>query len=251
MERINGYPADILRERLLDRLSEFTPSSIARRLQRAEARLAAADLPIVVTLGEDCGPAVRLREAGMLSLGGGFFDNLVAPVDGVIRLLDEDFAQLLSVRNLLVARWENHDSVLDSRYGVFFHHHFHVRGPEYEKSDGVGEGRRRLIEERDIPLFLPSVLAQFGYLAAKMRLILRAPQPKLLVLRRFGGAPLPLALSFRLRQALDRFGTRNAELRVVHSRPLPAGEMWDPGVHRAIDDAAERWGSAADWRRLA
>lgn len=255
MDSINGYPAAILRERLFDRLGDYTASSIARRLREAEARLVAQPAAIPIAFGEDCGPGVKLREAGRAVLGGGFFDNLVAPIDSAIRLLDEDFAHLLALRNLLVGRWEGHDSVLDSRYSLFFHHHFHVRGEHLEKSatdgSGDGSGRRRLIEEADIPLFLPSVLAQFEYLAAKLRLVLRAPQPKILVLRRFGGAPVPLALTFRLGQALERFGARRTELRVVHSLPLPPGEACDESLHRFIPEGGERWGPAEAWRSLA
>ena len=249
MDTINGYPAVTLRALLLDRLGDCTPSAIRRRLLAAEQRLNAADGPTFIALGETCAPSVRLRELGVPMLGGGFFDNLVTPVESVVRLLDEDFGQLLQLRNLVVGRWENHDSVLDSRYVVFFHHYFHLRGA-HEKDDLSEGARRRRIDEADIPLFLPAVLAQFEYLTAKLRLVLRAPQRKILVLRLATGGPLPRAASIRLTQALERFGARNAEMRVAHATPLPAGDFCDASLHRLVPEDGERWGAAQAWRAV-
>ena len=73
------------------------------------------------------GPAgVKLKVAGLQTFGSNLFDNLVAPEGAVVALLDSDFSEILRLKNLEIRRWENHDSVFDRLYGIFFHHYFYI-----------------------------------------------------------------------------------------------------------------------------
>jgi len=249
---ISGYPASIIEKLYINKLTTFTASNINQKIAHAEERLHhhAIDQPLFISLGENCGPGVKLRQAGLAPMGAGFFDNLVVPMESIIRLLDEDFGHLLMLRNLSVGEWETHDSVHDTRYDIFFHHYFHPVDQSLQKIELIQGQRKRRIAEGDIPLFLSSVMAQFEYLAAKMRFMLRAPHKKFLVLRRLKGDPAPSYFTDRLSQALHRFGAQNARLLVIHSSPIKEGSA-DTSIHHMISEEGDRWGLPEKWKALA
>jgi hypothetical protein len=229
-------------------MTRFTASSIEKQLSEVARRLSSypKEAPIYLSIGENCGPAIKLRQAGLSALGSGFFDNLVIPIESTIRLLDEDFSRILTLRNLSIGMWEGNDSVFDKSHNIFFHHYFHKHGEEKTISR---DGRlHRRIDEEDIPLFLPSVMAQFEYLAEKMRMILRSPHRKFLVVRRVNGAPIQRQVTGRLGETLSRLGAMDTAVAVVHSRPIApeCGDV-DSAIHRFIPEHGERWGDRLAW----
>lgn len=246
MDQINSYPGDILHQQLFAALEHQTSSAIHARLEQLRHRLEGATEPVMISIGENCAAGMRLREAGLAPLGSHFFDNVVIRAEALPALIDADFADMLSLSDLCVDIWEGNDSVLDRRYGIHFHHYFHLRGAEKDRFDASGRRRRR-IDETDIPLFLAQVRAQFEYLAAKFRLVMRAPLPKILLLRRVGGEALPAATLDSIRHALNRFGAINTRLVAVHS----SVEDRSPPDHVLVAEDGERWGSAAAWADMA
>lgn len=250
MKALNGYDIGVVKGQIFDRLESFTAKFIRQKILETENRINAHDGPIYLSFGENCAPGVKLRQAGLQNLGSGYFDNLVAPIESIVNILDADFAGMLGLSNLVIARWENHDSVFNDLYKVYFHHYFHPRQMEFEKDD-LSEGvRRRRIEDADIPLFIPEVMAQFEYLRAKMQIVLRSERFKYVVIRRVHGEPVESALSSELHAALNRYGARNFELRIVHSVEI-RGEGFDADLHRFIPEDGERWGPSDSWRLLA
>src|SRR5947209_3191313 len=86
---ISAYPAEAVEQFYLQKLPSFTPSAVRSRLENLPARLTElerAGHPVFVALGENCGPATKLREIGERQAGGNFFDNLVVPPRPLRRL---------------------------------------------------------------------------------------------------------------------------------------------------------------------
>jgi hypothetical protein len=249
MDTLNGYDVSVLRLQIFDRLKSFTANSLRQKIHEMRTRVDRYEGPIYLAFGENCGPGVKLRQAGLQPIGSGYFDNLVAPIESIIKILDADFVGMLQLSNLVIGRWENNDSVFNDRYNVYFHHYFHPHQHDFEKND-LSEGvRRRHIENIDIPLFIPEVMAQFEYLHAKMQYILRSEIFKYIVVRRVHGEPVESALSNQLRAALERYDARNFALRIIHSVEIKS-EGFDADLHRFIAEDGERWGSTQAWRSL-
>lgn len=252
MQDLNGYSAADLQNQVFSQLSGSTRSTILARVAEFEAQLRAypvSSQPVPVSLGENCGPGVKIRETQCNPLGAFFFDNIVAPIPSIIQLFQKDFQGLLQLQNLRIGQWERNDSVFDESYDIFFHHYFHLRPMRLEKSHIDGEKRRRRIDEADIPLFLPIVSAQFAYLTAKLRLLLRSEIPKLLCLRRVQGRPVDHDLLLLLEKVLRDWGARNFEFVVIHSDASLSKASALPN-HHFIPETATRWGQQEVWRQL-
>lgn len=255
--KVNGYSLKDLEDQLFQHYSSHTASNIERQLERVRQLLAdAGGQSIFVSLGENCGPALRLGAVGAPALGAQFFDNLVTPLDGVAALITDGFANILRLRNLRIGVWETNDSVYDEAYEMFYHHYFCLSPTELEKSWHDAGGRRRRIDEADIPLFYPAVRAQFEYLAEKFALVARSAMRKHYVLRKVAGELPTSGEVSALRRALDVQGAANARLVIVHSDPATAAQVADlTGEAKGsavylIPETGERWGSDADWQHL-
>ena len=183
---------------------------------------------------------MKFRDAGLNLLGSQFFDNIVVKPESIIKLLDADFADMFLLSDLLVDRWEGHQSVYNDRYGIFFHHYFYLKQIKFDAA-----GYRR-IDDNDIPLLLSIVQAQFEYLAFKFRFIVRSHVRTVLTMRRSDGAPIAPTVLADLRRALDCYGAIMTDVIAVHSHGGGAG-----ADHYFIPETdAERWGAAADWNNL-
>ncbi len=242
---VSGYALQDLQSAVFSRLDQLTGTRIRKQVDRFTDELESAErcgAPVFISVGENCGPALRLQEASAPSLGGGFFDFLVLRPGALERLLHDDFAHMLMLKNLQVGLWEGNESVYDDHYGVWYHHLFHL--PQEKQRNHA-----RAIDETDIPLLLSVARSQFEYLHEKLRLALRSPLPKILVYRAVDGQPLPARRVVDLSRALEQYGARNWSLAVVYS----AGEL-EPAVadlhHRIPEPDNVRWGDVQDWRHL-
>lgn len=249
---INGYNRSAIETSLFQRLDDCTGSSIRMRLSAFSQRLMIATEPVWMSIGENCAAGVKLKAASLQTLGSNFFDNLVTPEDAVVALLDSNFSEILRLKNLEIRRWENHDSVFDSLYGIFFHHYFFIRDPQLEKKDYSEGTMRRRIDEADVPLFLSLVQAQFEYLADKFRMILRSELPKILVQRSVSAKPISEDGAAKLCNALVRFGAKRFKVLNVHSSSEEAAPRDVNVLTRTVYIAEElcRWGTNEDWQRL-
>lgn len=247
MQAINDYSIQDLERGYFAHLSEFSYSKIRSRLDLLRQTLASASQPIFVSLGENCGPGTRMRESGINTLGSNFFDNLVIKAEDMPRLIRADFSDILSLVNLRIGTWEDHDSVFDEKYNIFFHHYFYLRGGLHkERPDGTG-AVRRIIDEADIPLFLAPVRAQFEYLAIKFRMILRSDRLKVYVIRNVNGGGISQTALGNIGDALSAAGGRNFTLVQVVSDP---NEQAGKNTFY-IPERDARWGEAEAWRAMA
>lgn len=251
-DTLNGYPFSAIDEQVFSKLQECTASSIQASIARFRDRLSEIPVdspPIPVSLGENCGPGIKIRDADQSPLGAMFFDNLVCPISSTIELFKEDFRGILSLQNLRVSKWEGSDSVFDDRYGVYYHHYFHLRPQRMEKSWYDNGIRRRRIDEADIPLFLPVVASQFAYLTEKLRLLLRSEHHTTLYLRRVEGEVVGCGLLSSLAHALKSWGAVNSDIRVIYSdRSIP--EHHAPEAHYYIPEVGGRWGDVSRWKEV-
>jgi hypothetical protein len=78
---LNGYRLNAIDDNIFSRLNEFTAEKIEFNIKKMKMRIDAHEGPIFVPLGENCGPGVKLRQAGLMSLGSGYFDNIVVPLE--------------------------------------------------------------------------------------------------------------------------------------------------------------------------
>jgi hypothetical protein len=234
------YPFGELHVDLSQRLPDCTHDSIRARKKRFAKRLEDFTASrIFISIGENCGPGIKFRDAGLNLLGSQFFDNIVVNPDSVIKLLDADFADMFLLPDLLVDRWEGHQSVYNDRYEIFFHHYFYLQQIKFDEA-----GYRR-IDSADIPLLLSIVQAQFEYLAFKFRSIVRSRVRTVLTMRRVDGAPVAPTVLADLRRALDRYGAVETAVIAVHSYGEGGGDNY------CIPETdAERWGTVADWNNL-
>jgi hypothetical protein len=93
------YPFGELHVDLSQRLPDCTHDSIRARKKRFAKRLEDFTAPkIFISIGENCGPGIKFRDAGLNLLGSQFFDNIVVNSESVIKLLDADFADVSPVR---------------------------------------------------------------------------------------------------------------------------------------------------------
>lgn len=246
-DMINGYRLEDLNTQLFERFDQFTASAIEKKLDTLRMKLNNGSIlkRIPISLGENCGAGVKIREARQDRLGAFFFDNLVAPFESVMGLFRTDFSELLNPRYLRIDQWETHDSVYDAKAQIFFHHYFHLRPVALEKSH-PGPVRRRRIDAVDIPLFLPMVSAQFSYLIEKTRIVLRSDCPKRLIFRRVNGEWVSAEQMARLQDVLEGWGARNFELVNVYSKPKPNNVEDDPH-HIYVAEQGARWGHVDNW----
>lgn len=253
MDHLNDYAFGDLNAQIFSKLETFTKSYIDDAL--AKLRIQLDDYPqdgpaIPISIGENCGPGVKIREMGLTPLGSMFFDNLVCPVPSVIELFRNDFRDLLQLKNLRISQWETHDSVFDDAYGIFYHHYFHLRPMRLEKSHINADGtRRRRIDEADIPLFLPLVASQFNYLSEKMRLVIRAKAPKQFLLRKVCGETICDDMVSLLVRTLKSSGARNFQLKVVFSQGLPDHLVARKELYH-IPEQGVRWGDTDQWQLM-
>jgi hypothetical protein len=247
MNLLNGYPLKLIEDQIFSRFSTFTATTIRLKIIKLNERLNQAREPVYISIGENCGPAVKLRGANLQALGASYFDNIVIPIDSFIELIKNDFNGVLSLSNLAVSSWEGHDSVINDRYKIYFHHYFHIRGSDNEKSR-LEEGgvRARRIDEADIPLFLPEVMAQFEYLQFKFKLIMHSGLKKYCIVRRVNGELVDRNVSRLIYDTLVGYGANNFEIRIIHSQ-TPNDVDFDEGIHKFIPVQGERWGSTNAW----
>jgi hypothetical protein len=249
MKLISGYPADVVERYYLDALDQFTPEAVQRRLDTLDRKIALAISNGQVagfSLGENCGPTVKLREMGQATLGASFFDGVVLRYDAAIRLITSEFSNILLLKNLEIGRWDEMDSVYDREHGIFYHHFFLFRGLEaLEKRRETG---LRRIDQTDIALLLPAVRSQFEYLAEKFLRTARSPIRKIYVWRSVEGAPLAHYAYRDLVNSLTLIGARNFELIVIHSsyQPSPTVRAKHYLIPESIPD--QRWGDVKLWQ---
>src|SRR5215469_16477643 len=250
MSTINDYPAHEIERRYLSKLTDYNTRSIRSRIELLKGKISNSTQPVFISLGENCGPGNRMRDAGVNTMGSNFFDNLVVRVDNIPKILRCDFSGILSLKSLSVGRWEAHDSVYDEDFGIYFHHYFHLGG-RLEKDSMERGYRTRRIDEADIPLFLSQVRAQFEYLAVKFRLLAEASFRKIYVVRQVEGGEIGVSHLLRLEQALTSFGASNFELIQVVSRTEPAKSRDRYFRLISIPENDERWGALSDWNAMA
>lgn len=255
--QINGYELDDLISQVFSHYERFTATSIKRELDRLHSALNEVPGPLFISLGENCGPGLRLRAAGAQTLGSQFFDNLVVPIGDVSNVIRQGFSDILQIKNLSIGVWEGQDSVIDNKYNTFYHHYFHLLPMEKEKKrDDNGVSVRR-IDEADIPLFIPVVRAQFEYLAEKFIIIAGSPVRKNYVLRKVDGTLPTREEVLSLREAIVGAGGVNFRIVIIHSEPhrheearaLAACDPNSLSVH-CIEERAERWGDVTDWQGM-
>ena len=249
MSSINGYPAHEIETHYLANLTDYTASSIRSRIELLKNKIAENAQPVFVSLGENCGPGNRMRDAGVNTMGSNYFDNLVVRVENIPKILDCDSSGVLSLKSLSVGRWEAHDSVYDEEFAIYFHHYFHLPG-RLEKDSMERGYRTRRIDEADIPLFLSQVRAQFEYLAVKFRLIAEAPFRKVYVVRQVEGGEMEESSLIPLEQALASFGAKNFELVQVVSRTDSTQPRDRHFRLVSILENGERWGSLSEWKAM-
>lgn len=245
--KISGYELRDL-SGYFEAVPTFTASSIRQKLEDSRSRLAtfeASRQSVVLSLGENCGAGVKLKEARIANFGSNFFDNLVCPIDSAIKLFYNDFTEFMRLKNLVISSWEDNDSVFETCYIVYFHHYFHLRG-ESEKRRPDGSGRR-YIEEGDISLFFPAVASQFEYLVEKLRILLRSDVHKTVFFREVYGRLPETAKLAQLQAAMASWGARNITLVTVCSGDY--GLLSWP--HIRIDEDDTRWGTAEKWAAAA
>jgi hypothetical protein len=216
------------------------------RLQEIEDRLAALSSdhpPVLISLGENCGPAVKLREIGLMELGANFFDNTVIRHPATASLIAREFSGLFNRDNLIIGTWETIDSVYDTSGKIFFHHEFHIAGRE--KMRLVNGVHVRTITSDDIDEFLPAVRDKFEYMAIKFLTIARHRIRKTYLVREVNGSPLTESQMGVLRKAIASIGGRNFDLLVIHSHGAAIES------HMFIEENGARWGAAEDWRAVA
>jgi hypothetical protein len=247
--KFSEYEYEFMKHHLWDNLSKITNTAIQRKLATLDATLSRRTTPIWISLGENCGPAIKIRDSGLPNLGGSFFDNLVVPLESMLRIFDNRFQDLFEPLNLEVGEWEGHDSVFNNNYKMFFHHYFHVRGNERSRIDPFTGVKRRHIMEEDIILFLPMVLSQFSYLRVKFLNILRHEVSKVYVVRTVNGAPVSTETLWSVREALAKLGGNNFRIIVVYAQ-LPEIEAFDLSSQYYIAEHDERWGETKQWESL-
>lgn len=241
MTLFNGYQAAEIEYYALAPAARLAEADRRERIAQFRTRLSETEARgevVFISLGGDCGPAIRLKEAGRLPLGA-FYFALVCPVEGVVRLLTEGFDTALRLENLSIGAWEDMDSVYDAGMGGYFHHVFSL---PTEKT--YPDGRRR-IDREDIPMLLPLVRAKFAYLAEKFAVVCRSPIRKAFIVRDAGQGPTGVEAIASLQEALTRFGSINFELAPVYAfgRPPRRARQFHIPVK-------ERWGGVEDWRAL-
>lgn len=245
--KISGYELRDL-SGYFEAVPTFTASSICQKLEDTRSRLAtfeASRKSVTLSLGENCGAGVKLKEARIANFGSNFFDNLVCPIDSTIKLFHNDFNEFMRLKNLVISSWEDNDSVFETRYGIYFHHYFHLRG-EFEKRRPDGSGRR-YIDEGDISLFLSAVASQFEYLVEKLRFLLRSDVHKIIFFREVYGRVPETAKMAQLQAAMGSWGARNISLVTVCSGDHDL-LSWP---HIRIDEDNTRWGTADEWAAAA
>lgn len=253
MDHINGYAINDLNTQIFSKMETFTKSHIDEALKKIHIQLndyPQDGPPIPISIGENCGPGVKIREMGLTPIGSMFFDNLVCPISSAIEIFRNDFRDLLQLRNLRISQWETHDSVFDDAYGIFYHHYFHLRPLRLEKSHIYeNENRRRRIDEADIPLFLPLVASQFNYLSEKMRLVMRSPAPKQFIFRKVHGEIICNDMKSLLERTLENSGARNFKVKVVFSQNLPDHLLAGKDLYH-IPEKGVRWGDTEKWKLM-
>jgi hypothetical protein len=242
--KINGYSPEVLEYYLFPEIEDLFKADFDIRLNGFEDRLRRAEQDgevLFVSLGSDCGPGIRLKEAGLLAVGSFYFDALVCPLPATIKLLTEGFRKALRLENLEIGVWEGIDSVRDKHIDCYFHHSFYL--PDEKRDE---DGRRR-IDLDDIPMFLPLVRAKFAYLEAKFERICASPVRKIFFVRKVEFTPFTATELAELDAALIAAGAINYSLAPVYSVGDPSGA----GRQYRIPCDVERWGTAEAWRALA
>lgn len=248
--RVNGYPVKEIEKQILAKLDYYTSSFIKEKLASLQTRLSQeTGKTIYLSIGENCGPAKRMKAAGLHLFGSNFFDNIVCSTSSFIKIIEADFSDILSISNLSVKTWEGNDSVCDGLYGVLYHHCFHLNPIESEKSRYDNNGKKwRAIEERDIPLFLAQVRSQYEYLRVKFRMVMRSPIRKILVSRKVDGRGYKKDEIEGIERALLNFGAQNCRLISIETTdPISGINQTDSRYYR-IPERAERWGDLSDWQ---
>ncbi|MDO6467095.1 DUF1796 family putative cysteine peptidase [Neptunomonas phycophila] len=247
--KINGYNMNDLVFHVFKNFEKYTKAGIDESTRDFEnAFFSGSQDNILISLGENCGPGVKLREASKDIFGSFFFDNIVCPVDSINKLFECDFTGLFDLRYLTIGTWEGHDSVYNTKYGIYFHHYFHLRGAENEKSRFLNGNRIRQIDEEDIPLFLPQVQSQFEYLLNKLRITLLSPQKKTFIFRKVNGSPLRRVAFDNLYESIKRWGANNFNILVVYSSDgdVNSNEFYED-KHILIPEVGVRWGEKELW----
>jgi Putative papain-like cysteine peptidase (DUF1796) len=247
---LSGYDRKIVFEHYLDHLSSFTPSRLREKIGQLDAALAVSERSgstEFISLGENCGAAVKIREHRSRKLGASFFDNIVIRLEDAADLLRSEFAGLLNLKYLHIAKWDGIDSVYDEKQRIYYHHDFIIRIPALQKGWTGQEPLIRVVDETDIPLFYAGVRVKFEYLAEKFLRVARSNTRKVYFLRRIEGDPISAVESYRIAKALADIGARNASLAIVHSKGVPDQSV--SRYHRVIEEGhgIPRWGSDADW----
>ena len=251
-QTLNGYDLFSINRAVFGQYAETNPQANRRRLALLKSRLDNhRNKTTFISLGENCGPSLCMKKAGLETLGSNYFDNIVTPSAAIPELLRSAFSQALQLTNLSIGTWEGHDSVLDEFTGIYFHHYFHLRGAETKVEIDSGTGReKRLIHKEDVPLFYPIVKSQFEYLAQKFLAIARHDAPKIYVIRQIDGTPFECEKIYAIKNALNDLGAVNFKLaQVIDNLPGCAADslaMRD-FLTWPIDVTDERWGAPESW----
>ncbi len=215
------------------------PQTIVKLTEISATLERAADVGDVfaVSIGSSCGPAIRLREAGLQRLGRNFFDNIVCPVGAATDLIANQFTDLLTLDAMGIGSYEGVPSATDKRYGINFHHDFVVanhEGAERVTLNGIRNG-------------IASVRARYHYLADKFVMIAQSSARKNFYLRAADGSAFAVSQIHALDNAIRHIGGRNFEVIGIYG----TGEPAHGAPQYFLPEIDERWGAAAAWAKVA
>jgi len=252
-QTINEYDPKQINQFVFSQYTQTSYQANRERLELLNSNLKKrTNNTIFISLGENCGPSICLKKAGLDTLGSSYFDNIVTPTDTLSQLFRSSFSDTLQLTNLTIGTWEGQDSVFDEATGIYFHHYFHLRGAETKFSTDPETGvAKRIIDHSDIPLFYPLVKSQFEYLAQKFLIIARHDAPKVYVIRRIDGNPLKAEKIQAINEALKDAGAVNFRLaQVINESSRSQVEPIDaPNIITwPIEMSTERWGARKSWR---
>ncbi len=252
---VSGYDIEILHNHYFRHLGEFSPSRIRERLERLDRQIAVAvdaDSHEFISLGENCGPAVKIREViRERALGASFFDNIVIKVDDTAKLIGAKFSGILQLKNLEIGSWDYIQSVYDHSYGIYYHHDFIIRDvPESQKGWNGTDQWLRQIDEQDIPLFYSGVRSKFEFLAEKFLRVATSNVRKTYIVRTVEGKPVTRKQHQNLSDSLQHVGARNFNIVAVFSRDTPEKAVEQLHVQSPEGVGLPRWGVTEDWGPL-